>query len=239
MLDNALMVRTQEVEVNPFSSQADTNSSLLGLGNASSAFIPPPVNALLIAQNQLRHRQQQALLLTSISRDLMGPPSVFHPAAASLFPLNPHQTFHSAVNLYMPRDEYILSEPQILLRKQMEFFQATPADIDVVTPGRRKKISVGQVGIRCKHCARGLNTQHYVKGTMYFPSTLRALYQAAQNCGKVHLSDKCPMVSTEVKIQLKEYMEMPTSSGYGGKQYWSDCAMERGVCETENGLRFR
>ena len=148
-------------------------------------------------------------------------------------------TLHPAVDLYMPRDEFVLSEHQILLRKQIEFFQATPVDIQVFTPGRRKEISVGQVGIRCKHCARGLDKRNYVKGTMYFPSTLRALYQAAQNCGKVHLSDKCPTVSNEVKVQLKAYMEMPTSSGYGGKQYWSDCAMERGVCETTGGLRFR
>jgi hypothetical protein len=168
----------------------------------------------------------------------MAPGSAVSPIAAMLMSLR-MPIVHPAVDLYMPRDEFVLSEHQILLRKQMEFFQATSADIQVVTPGRRNEIWVGQVGIRCKHCARGLGKHQYVKGTMYFPATLRAVYQAAQNCGKVHLSDICPKVSTEVKNQLKAYMEMPTTSGYGGKQYWSDCATARGVYETADGLRFR
>jgi hypothetical protein len=220
--------------------------------------LPPPLPAALLSPedllNRLQHQQQVYSILANVRQTLTGPPpipfqnasvdsqmapgSAVSPIAAMLMSLR-MPIVHPAVDLYMPRDEFVLSEHQILLRKQMEFFQATSEDIQVVTPGRRNEIWVGQVGIRCKHCARGLGKHQYVKGTMYFPATLRAVYQAAQNCGKVHLSDICPKVSTEVKNQLKAYMEMPTTSGYGGKQYWSDCATARGVYETADGLRFR
>jgi hypothetical protein len=141
-------------------------------------------------------------------------------------------------DVYMPRDDETLSDHQILLRKQLEFFEAAPDDIQAFAASRRQKISVGQVGIRCKHCARGLEKHRYVRGTMYFPSTLRSLYQAAQNCGKVHLSDKCPTIDDVIKTELKLHMEAPTNSGHGGKPYWGEGAMLMGVFETETGLRF-
>jgi hypothetical protein len=220
-----LLANTQEVQLNSSLTQPSP------IGHANALPYLSPGDALWI-QNQMQHRRQQPL----------GSPPPFQPAVASQvaeFPLNPHPSFRREFELYTPGDDNILSEPQVLLRKQMEFFQAETVDIQVVTPIRRNEISVGQVGVRCKHCARGLKQHQYVKGTMYFPSTLRALYQAAQNCGKVHLSDICPKVSTEVKNQLKTYMETPASIGYGGKIYWSDCASARGICETEIGLRFR
>lgn len=141
-------------------------------------------------------------------------------------------------DVYMPRDDDMLSDHQILLRKQLEFFEAAPDDIQAFAASRRQKICVGQVGIRCKHCARGLEKHRYVRGTMYFPSTLRSLYQAAQNCGKVHLSDKCPSIDDVFKTELKLHMEAPTNSGHGGKPYWGEGAMLMGVFETETGLRF-
>jgi len=221
-------------------------------------------NLLLQARQQ---QQQQNMLLTSRQPPLlMGsppfPPPV--PAAASLLPPPPHPPPRPLVaagippppppplppmgdanrpartaELAMPRDEDILSDHQILLRRQIEFFEARPEDIRHFTPGRRREISVGQVGIRCKHCAAVLQPHQRVKGSVYFPSTLRALYQAAQNMGTTHLIDKCPQINPALKQTLKMYTEMPAVSGHGGKQYWADGAISRGIYETDQGLRFR
>ena len=150
------------------------------------------------------------------------------------------QPFVRTAELYMAgSDDEILSDHQILLRRQIEFFEALPKDIRSFTPGRRKEISVGQVGIRCKHCAAVLEPHERTKGSMYFPSTLRALYQAAQNMGTVHFLDKCQYIDPEVRAQLRAYKEEKTTAGYGGKKYWAERAIRRGICETEVGLRFR
>ena len=149
------------------------------------------------------------------------------------------QPFVRTADLYMGEtDDEILSDYQVLLRRQIEFFEALPDDIRAFTAGRRKELSVAQVGIRCKHCAAVLEPFDRSKGSMYFPSTLRALYQAAQNMRTVHFLEKCQYIDPQVLAQLRKYTEAKTKAGYAGKMYWADCAIQRGIYETETGLRF-
>jgi hypothetical protein len=120
----------------------------------------------------------------------------------------------------------------------MQFFVAQQVDIDHFTPGRRKELSVGQVGIRCKHC-QVLHPQSRPRGAVYFPSALRALYQAAQNMAAVHFTDTCAYIDPQLKEQLIDLQERKAVMGHGGKKYWSDGATARGIVETEQGLRFK
>ena len=140
-------------------------------------------------------------------------------------------------DLYMSCDEDVLSDHQIILRKQIEFFVARQIDIDNFTPGRRREIAVGQVGIRCKHCAV-LPPSGRPRGTVYFPSTLRAIYQAAQNMASVHLTDTCENIEPSLKRELIELQDRKAAMGHGGKNYWAEGAAARGIYETELGLRF-
>jgi hypothetical protein len=141
-------------------------------------------------------------------------------------------------DLYMECDDEFLSDYQLVLRKQIEFFAAQQIDIDNFTPGRRKEISVGQVGIRCKHCAV-LPCTERPRGTVYFPSTLPALYQAAQNMATIHFTDTCQQINPRLKEQLIDLHGKKAVSGHGGKKYWAEGAVARGICETERGLWFR
>jgi hypothetical protein len=50
-------------------------------------------------------------------------------------------------------DERNLSQYQCMARKQIEIFEATPQDAKMNAQGRNRPVLVGQVGIRCKHCA--------------------------------------------------------------------------------------
>jgi hypothetical protein len=152
-------------------------------------------------------------------------------------PLDEIDLFRTA-ELYMPADDDVLSENQILVRKQTEFFVAQQVDIDNFTPGRRKELSVGQVGIRCKHCAE-LPPSERPRGAVYFPSTLRALYQAGQNMASIHFSETCKTMDPEVKALLIEMQDKKAVMGHGGKNYWADGAVTLGVYETNRGLRFR
>mmetsp|Transcript_15647 Transcript_15647/g.24021 ORF Transcript_15647/g.24021 Transcript_15647/m.24021 type:complete len:461 (+) Transcript_15647:82-1464(+) len=146
---------------------------------------------------------------------------------------------HDPVNLYMKCDDNILSDYQILLRKQIEFFEAGPAEVYAVSRSRRKPIFQGQVGIRCKHCSV-LPPLDQPKGAVYYPSYLRALYQAGQNMATSHFLLSCELINEDVKKKLKSYREGQASVGHGGKKYWEDCARAVSILEPkEGGLRFR
>lgn len=143
-------------------------------------------------------------------------------------------------NLFMEiSDKETLSDHQVLLRKQIEYFEATLEDVRFFCPSRRHKVTVGQVGLRCKNCsAAGVQPTDRKKGCVYFPASLRALYQAAQNMGTTHLLGNCEHISAEVHQRLQEYTDAPARAGYGGKKYWAQSARNRGIYETEQGLRF-
>lgn len=142
--------------------------------------------------------------------------------------------------LYMSCDDNVLSDYQILLRQQIAFFVARQEDIDNFTPNRRKEVSVGQVGIRFRHCAN-LHPQERPKGAVYFPSTIRAIYQAAQNMATDHFANTCEKINPQVKKQLFDLQgrKVVSRPGYGGKKYWADGAVARGIYEMERGLQFR
>jgi hypothetical protein len=70
--------------------------------------------------------------------------------------------------LSRPSDDRQLSRLQSFLRQHIEAFQATEEDMLHVR-GRTKKLRIGQVGIRCRHCALVHNRS---KGSVYFPTSV-------------------------------------------------------------------
>jgi hypothetical protein len=145
---------------------------------------------------------------------------------------------HSPVDLYMRCDDELLSDHQILLRKQIEYFEVGPQEIQAISHGRRREIHLGQVGIRCKRCA-SLPPRNRPKGAVYYPSSLRALYQAAQNMAASHFTISCETIGEDLKQQFQAFQSAKASAGHGGKKYWSDCARAVGVMEAENYLVFK
>jgi hypothetical protein len=78
-----------------------------------------------------------------------------------------------AIPLSMSCDDQSLSSYQCLVRQQVELFQATQHDIDANAQGRNRPIVLGQVGIRCRHCAN-LPPKARKSGAVYFPSKVRS-----------------------------------------------------------------
>jgi hypothetical protein len=140
--------------------------------------------------------------------------------------------------LHAPNDDETLSDYQVFVRKQIEFFEADTYEVETPKPGRKKPIVLGQVGIRCKHC-RDVLIARRMPATVYFPSKLRGVYQAAQNIATTHL-DKCPNMSESVKRACSAFQKdsKRASAGRGGKQYWADAAKALGVVESQDRLRF-
>jgi len=141
-----------------------------------------------------------------------------------------------SVPLALPCDEEHLSEYQILVRQQLELFEAEQEDVDSNTQGRKKQVTLGQVGIRCRHCA-GLTLRQRGKGSVYYPTKLNGIYQAAQNMAASHLSDACQCIDDRMKVTLMNLRQRRDTAS-GGKQYWADGAKAIGLYETEDGLRL-
>jgi hypothetical protein len=77
-----------------------------------------------------------------------------------------------AIPLSLSCDDHSLSSYQCLVRQQVELFQAKQQDIDANAQGRNRPIVLGQVGIRCRHCAN-LPPKARKSGAVYFPSKVR------------------------------------------------------------------
>ena len=142
------------------------------------------------------------------------------------------------VTLAIPEDTRKLSEQQVFLRHQIEAFQAGEDDTSTHTRGRNKPIVLGQVGIRCKHCAH-LSVVQKQKGSTYFPASLMGLYQAAQNMSTSHLqSGACQSMPAEVKEKFVALSTVKAGSSGAGRPYWAQAAQKLGLVDTEDGIRF-
>jgi hypothetical protein len=141
------------------------------------------------------------------------------------------------VILAVPGDRLRLSSHQCLLRRQIQVFKATDDDLSTHTRGRNKPIMLGQVGIRCRHCAH-LPVALRKKGSTYFPATLMGLYQAAQNMSTTHMQGACTEMSSSLKEELSSLVTTKVASSTGGRPYWANSAASLGLVDTSDGIRF-
>lgn len=141
--------------------------------------------------------------------------------------------------LARPGDEAKLSPHQVFLRHQIEAFRAGTEEASTHARGRNKPISVGQVGIRCRHCAY-LPISRRQKGSTYFPASLQGIYQAAQNMCSTHMQcGLCSATPDEIKNEFARLLATKNSSSVAGRPYWADAAKRLGLIDTEAGIRFQ
>mmetsp|Transcript_14803 Transcript_14803/g.17821 ORF Transcript_14803/g.17821 Transcript_14803/m.17821 type:complete len:285 (-) Transcript_14803:200-1054(-) len=138
--------------------------------------------------------------------------------------------------LYIPCDDDELSDYQCLIRKQIEVFEAQAEDVQSNAQGRNKPIKLGQVGIRCKHCA-SCAPRNRLRGATYYPAKLNGLYQAAQNMASSHIVGNCEKIPSNLKQLLRNLKDRKSPAG-GGKQYWADGAKVLGIHDNDGVLRF-
>jgi len=142
------------------------------------------------------------------------------------------------VVLYQENDEHKLTAYQCLIRKQLELFEADEDDVRCSTrQGRTAPIKLGQVGLRCRHCA-GVQLAARTKGAAYYSQTVEGIYQIAQNMSKVHLCERCYRIPRDVRRQLI-VLRSDCRRAIGGKEYWSDNIRSLGVYVEEGILRVK
>ncbi|KAG7360431.1 hypothetical protein IV203_035530 [Nitzschia inconspicua] len=134
-------------------------------------------------------------------------------------------------------DESSLSTFQCYARKQIEFFEALERDVSQGARGRNTPITLGQVGIRCRHCRNEAPACRGRAG-VYFPTKYELVYQTAVNMTSIHLCLHCRKIPEDTRFKLLELRDQRSTAG-GGKKYWAKAAESVGVIETNQGLRFR
>lgn len=141
--------------------------------------------------------------------------------------------------LVMPTDLVELSSHQTLLRYQIEVFRAGKEDVATHTRGRNKKVELGQIGIRCRHC-KVLPVADRLRGSVYFPRAIEGFYQAAQNMNSTHLqTGECQMMGEELRQEFADLVSARGVNSTGaGRAYWVQQARSLGLENTEDGIRF-
>ena len=152
-------------------------------------------------------------------------------------PVTTDLTHRPPILLFMECDRETLSEYQCLVRQQIELFEAEMDSIKGKAQGRNTPIMLGQVGIRCKHCAI-MPLGARPKGAVYFSQSVSGIYQAAQNMADVHLSSRCHQIPDDIKFRLTALRQVKRRA-FVGKQYWTVGVKALGIYEEERGvLRF-
>lgn len=140
--------------------------------------------------------------------------------------------------LALPDDHVWLSPHQVFLRQQIEVFRATKQDISTHKRGRNKPIVVGQVGIRCRHCAH-LPLSQGQRGSTYFPATLHGIYQASQNMNSTHLQcGLCLEMPESVRQQFSFLVSTRLKSSGAGRPHWELAAKRIGLLDSPTGICF-
>lgn len=173
---------------------------------------------------------------TVLSSHMYGNLPVIQSNVAS-YPRSVNDEDNSGISLSVPTDIIHLSEYQIVLRQQLEFFTAKDSDAESNIQGRKKRVRVGQVGIRCRHCSN-VPMRQRGRGAVYYTTKLSGVYQAAQNMAVSHLSISCSMIPPLIRQNLLDLHNRRDTAG-GGKQYWADCCEAIGLYDDDDGIRFK
>lgn len=80
------------------------------------------------------------------------------------------------IPISLDKDRDLLSPFQCLLRQQIEAFETSQEMVKKGAQGRNVPILVGQVGLRCRHCAT-LPIPVRPRGATYYSHTLDGVYQ--------------------------------------------------------------
>jgi hypothetical protein len=169
--------------------------------------------------------------------------SHWYQVAANLSPQTAHTGTLSELPacLSMASDRQRLSRIQVWLRLQIEVFGASTMDVDEHVRGRNKPVRLGQVGLRCRHCAH-VSAVNRGQGAVYFPSSTMGLYQAAQNMYAKHFNGSCRHLPTTTRAQFASLITTPTTTTKGstisgaGRKYWASTAQSFGLVDTVQGI---
>lgn len=151
----------------------------------------------------------------------------------------PEEVLPEPILLATPADNNVLNPLHCWVRRNIEIFAANKDDLAVPAPGRKTRVIMGQVGIRCIHCAK-LPLKDRVKRGVCYPPSVSGIYHSVSNMKFDHFSN-CRGLSRESRAEftaLKSSGSRRGGSSGSTAQYYHDAAIRLGLVDTEQGIRF-
>lgn len=155
--------------------------------------------------------------------------------------------FRESSALACPLDAQYLNPLHCFVRRHVEVFAATKADLSAPSPGRKNRVHLGQVGIRCTRCAH-LALKDRVKRAICYPPSVSGIYHSVSNMKFDHFA-ACRGLSPDHRAEFAALRANcnrrggSTSNGARGMsnstaQYYHDSAIRLGLVDTPDGIRF-
>ncbi|KAL7553142.1 hypothetical protein ACHAWF_017615 [Thalassiosira exigua] len=136
------------------------------------------------------------------------------------------------VLLAIPEDKDWLSDTDCFVRSNVEVFGARQDDVDQAAADRKYPILVGQVGIRCIHCAA---VPGGARGAaVSYPYSVSGIYESVREFQRLHL-DSCPNVSQELRAASEKLAKKSASLSSVLRRYYVQAARALGLHDTHDG----
>ena len=145
--------------------------------------------------------------------------------------------------LALPDDDVVLNPLHCFVRKNVEIFTASSDNIAAPSPGRKQKVVIGQVGIRCIHCANS-SSKDRIKRAVCYPPTVNGIYHCVSNMKFDHFG-ACRAMPAALKEEFLALKKACTRKGSGGStgsnftaHYYQTSALQIGLVDTQHGIRW-
>jgi len=140
----------------------------------------------------------------------------------------------SKISLAIPEDKDWLSDTDCFVRRNLEVFCASNDDIFSAQTDRKFPITLGQVGIRCIHCAA---TSEGARGNaVNFPYSIDGIYEVVRELQKLHL-ESCVNLPAETSQEMAN-LKTSTSLSSVLRRYYVLAAKALGMIDTPEGIRM-
>jgi hypothetical protein len=115
-------------------------------------------------------------------------------------------------------------------------FEATEEDTFAARNGRRRAITVGQVGMRCVYCMGMQSLDNNAQRAVCYPSSLKYIRKAMDNWREHHFHC-CPRIPDYTKTK---YSTMSRVGSTNAEKYRLESAQKLGLIDSPNGgIRFK
>jgi hypothetical protein len=141
----------------------------------------------------------------------------------------------SRVLLGIPEDKEWLSDMDCFIRRNLEVFCATAEDVDYAHQDRKYPISVGQVGIRCIHCAMAGGRVACRGNAVAFPYSINGIYEGVREFQRLHL-EQCDNLPAATRRKL-EQVKGSSSLSSVLRKYYVIAANALVMYDTPDGIR--
>lgn len=140
----------------------------------------------------------------------------------------------SKISLAIPEDKDWLSDTDCFVRRNLEVFCASHDDIFSAQTDRKFPITLGQVGIRCIHCAA---TSEGARGNaVNFPYSIDGIYEVVRELQKLHL-ESCVNLPADISQEMAN-LKTSTSLSSVLRRYYVLAAKALGMIDTPEGIRM-